>query len=95
MDDGVVGRAGDGGGRWSVISLNTARARVSSFHMKHVRKPLVLVVIGFTGLLFSAGCVSQVARSEMTRRNEAELKKGKITPAQYREQREEIDRSLK
>jgi hypothetical protein len=31
----------------------------------------------------------------MTRRNEAELKKGKITPAQYREQREEIDRNLK
>lgn len=95
MDDGVVGRAGDGGGRWSVISLNTARARVSSFHMKHVRKPLVLVVIGFTGLLFSAGCVSQVARSEMTRRNEAEFKKGKIPPAQYRQQRDEIDRNLK
>lgn len=55
----------------------------------------MLVVIGFTGLLFSAGCVSQVARSEMTRRNEAELKKGKITPAQYREQRDEIDRNLK
>jgi hypothetical protein len=50
--------------------------------MKHVRKPLVLVVIGFTGLLFSAGCVSQVARSEMTRRNEAEFKKGNIKPAQ-------------
>lgn len=55
----------------------------------------MLVVIGFTELLFSAGCVSQVARSEMTRRNEAEIKKGKITPAQYREQRDEIDRNLK
>jgi hypothetical protein len=63
--------------------------------MKHFRKPLVLVVIGFTGLLFSAGCVSQSARSEMTRRNEADFKKGKIPPAQYRQQRDEIDRSLK
>jgi hypothetical protein len=62
--------------------------------MKHVRKPLVLVVIGFTGLLFSAGCVSQIVRSEMTRRNEAEFKKGKIMPAQYRQQRDEIDRNL-
>lgn len=31
----------------------------------------------------------------MTRRNEAEFKKGKITPAQYRQQRDEIDRNLK
>jgi hypothetical protein len=63
--------------------------------MKHFRKPLVLVVIGFTGLLFSAGCVSQIARSEMTRRNEAEFKQRKSPPAQYRQQRDEIDRSLK
>jgi hypothetical protein len=31
----------------------------------------------------------------MTRRNEADLKKGQITPAQYRQQRDEIDRNLK
>ncbi len=45
----------------------------------------MLVVIGFTGLLFSAGGVSQIERSEMTQRNEAEFKKGKITPAQDRQ----------
>jgi len=53
--------------------------------MKHFRKPLVLVVIGFTALLVSAGCLSQIVRNEMTRRNEVELKKGQITPAQYRQ----------
>ena len=63
--------------------------------MKQFKKPLGFVVIGFTGLLFSAGCLSQIVRNEMTRRNEVELKKGQITPAQYRQQRDEIDRNLK
>jgi hypothetical protein len=56
---------------------------------------LVVVVIGFAGCLVLAGCVSQMVKGEMTRRNEADLKKGQITPAQYRQQRDEIDRNLK
>jgi hypothetical protein len=36
-----------------------------------------------------------MVKGEMTRRNEADLKKGQITPAQYRQQRDEIDRNLK
>ena len=63
--------------------------------MKQFKKQLVFVVIGFTGCLVLAGCVSQVINDEMTRRNEAALKKGQITPAQYRLQRDEIDRNLK
>jgi hypothetical protein len=64
-------------------------------YMKQFKKQLVFVVIGFTGCLVLAGCVSQVINDEMTRRNEAALKKGQITPAQYRLQRDEIDRNLK
>ena len=64
-------------------------------HMTQFKKQLVLVVLGFTGCWFWAGCVSQMVKGEMTRRNEAALKKGQITPAQYRQQRDEIDRNLK
>jgi hypothetical protein len=63
--------------------------------MKQFKKQLVVVVIGFAGCLVLAGCVSQIAKSEMTRRNEAEFKKGNIPPAHYRQQRDEIDRNLK
>ena len=75
--------------------LITNRARCWPIYMKQFKKQLGFVVIGFTGLLFSAGCVSQIVSGEMTRRNEAALKKGQITPAQYRQQRDEIDRNLK
>ena len=63
--------------------------------MKQFKKQLVFVVIGFAGCLVLAGCVSQIVSGEMTRRNEAALKKGQITPAQYRQQRDEIDRNLR
>jgi hypothetical protein len=63
--------------------------------MNQFKKQLVVVVIGFAGCLVLAGCVSQMVKGEMTRRNEADLKKGQITPAQYRQQRDEIDRNLK
>jgi hypothetical protein len=63
--------------------------------MKHFKNQFGFVLIAFTGLLLEAGCVSQIARNEMTRQNEADLKNGKITPAQYRQQRDEIDRNLK
>ena len=78
----------------------TNRARCWPIYMKQFKKQLVLVVLGFAGCLVLAGCVSQEIMSqetkgEMTRRNEAALKKGQITPAQYRQQRDEIDRNLK
>ena len=63
--------------------------------MKQFKQQLGFVVIGFTALLVSTGCLSQIVSNEMTRRNEVELKKGQITPAQYRQQRDEIDRNLK
>ncbi len=63
--------------------------------MKRFKQQFIFFSIAFTGLLFAVGCVSELVRNEMTRRNEAELKNGKITPAQYRQQRDEIDRNLK
>jgi hypothetical protein len=35
-----------------------------------------------------------MVRSEMSRRNKAALKNGQITPAQFRQQRDEMDRNL-
>ena len=51
-------------------------------YMKQFKKQLVLVVLGFAGCLVLAGCVSQEIMSqetkgEMTRRNEAALKKAR------------------
>ena len=46
-------------------------------HMTQFKKQLVLVVLGFTGCWFWAGCVSQMVNGEMTRRNEAALKKAR------------------
>ena len=63
--------------------------------MKRVKQPFVFLGIGFAAWLFLAGCVSQIVRNEMTRRNEADLKLGRITPAQFRQQRDEIDRNLR
>lgn len=55
-----------------------------------------MLVMGFAALAGGCGTVGAiVARDQMDRRNEADLKSGKSTPREYRERRDEIDRNLK
>ena len=60
------------------------------------KRAAALALAGWVTLLGGCGTTGAwLAREQMERRNEADLKSGKSTPREYRERRDEIDRNLK